>query len=180
MGSGFGTNIQNSVNGVGLSSLSLTAAHAGTSPTNSWVSASTLTGAVTFDLGGIFTVDSFSFWNQNGGGPGANGSTGIGVTSDRPVQGDFTGDGKADIAFWRPADGNWFVVRSEDSSFFAFPFGSNGDVPVPGDYDGDGRQDAAVFRPTSATWFLNRSTAGIAIQQFGLPTDTPIPSAFVP
>ncbi len=104
----------------------------------------------------------------------------FGVTSDRPVQGDFTGDGKADIAFWRPADGNWFVVRSEDFSFFAFPFGSNGDVPVPGDYDGDGRQDASVFRPSSATWFLNRSTAGIAIQQFGLATDTPIPSAFVP
>ena len=104
----------------------------------------------------------------------------FGVTSDRPVQGDYTGDGKADISFWRPTDGNWYIIRSEDSSYFAFPFGSNGDVPVPGDYDGDGRQDAAVFRPSNATWFLNRSTAGIAIQQFGLPTDTPIPSAYLP
>src|SRR5207244_1823361 len=44
----------------------------------SWVSASgTLTGNVTFDLGGLFVVDSFSFWNQNGGGPGSAGSTGI-------------------------------------------------------------------------------------------------------
>ncbi len=78
MGSGFGTNIQNTVNGVGLSSLSLTATHAATIPPNSWVSATgQLTGTVTFNLGGIFTVDSFSFWNQNGGGPGANGSTGI-------------------------------------------------------------------------------------------------------
>jgi hypothetical protein len=32
---------------------------------------------VTFNLGGSFPVDSFSFWNQNGGGPGASGSTGI-------------------------------------------------------------------------------------------------------
>ncbi|MFN0141133.1 MAG: FG-GAP-like repeat-containing protein [Pyrinomonadaceae bacterium] len=104
----------------------------------------------------------------------------FGTTSDRPVQGDYTGDGKADIAFWRPTDGNWFILRSEDSSFLAFPFGSSGDTPVPGDYDGDGRTDSAVFRPSNATWFLNRSTAGVAIQQFGLTTDTPIPSAFVP
>ena len=104
----------------------------------------------------------------------------FGATSDRPVQGDYTGDGKADIAFWRPSTGFWFVQRSEDNSFFSFPFGTTGDIPVAGDYDGDGRQDAAVFRPSTATWFANRSTAGTLIQQFGLSTDTPVPSAFVP
>jgi len=70
--------LTNTVNGVGLAALSLTAAHAGTLPTNSWVSTQgTVTGIVTFALGGTYQVDSFSFWNQNGGGPGANGSTGI-------------------------------------------------------------------------------------------------------
>src|SRR5712671_5208659 len=74
MGSGFGTNIQNTVNGIGLSSLSLTATHSPTIPGNSWVSAiGILTGNVTFNLGGPFLVDSFSFWNQNGGGPGTSG-----------------------------------------------------------------------------------------------------------
>ena len=89
MGSGFTTNIQNTVNGVGLLSPSLTAAHDGTVPTNSWVSTvGTLTGIVTFDLGGTFAVDSFSFWNQNAGGPGANGSTGIqGVAVSTSVDG---------------------------------------------------------------------------------------------
>jgi hypothetical protein len=78
MGSGFGTNLINTVNGVGLSSLSLTATHEGTIPTNSWVSnQGVLTGQITFSLGGLFSVDSFSFWNQNGGGPGANGTSGI-------------------------------------------------------------------------------------------------------
>ena len=77
MGSGFGTNIQRTVDGTGLSSLSLTATHDGTIPSNSWVSSGTLTGIVTFDLGVTFLVDSFSFWNQNGGGPGQNGTTGI-------------------------------------------------------------------------------------------------------
>jgi hypothetical protein len=78
MGSGFGTSLTNTVNGNGLSSLSLTATHAATTPVNSWVSSQgVLTGQITFSLGGLFTVDSFSFWNQNGGGPGADGSTGI-------------------------------------------------------------------------------------------------------
>jgi len=77
MGSGFGTNLQNTVNGVGLSALSLTATHAGTIPNNSWVSSTSLTGQITFNLGGLFSVDSFSFWNQNGGGPGLAGLTGI-------------------------------------------------------------------------------------------------------
>jgi hypothetical protein len=78
MGSGFGTNIQNTVNGVGLASLSLTAFHAASFPTNSWFSAfGTPTGMVTFSLGGTFDVSSFSFWNQNGGGTGTAGTGGI-------------------------------------------------------------------------------------------------------
>ena len=83
------------------------------------------------------------------------------------------------MAFWRPANGNWFILRSEDFSFFAFPFGANGDLPVPGDYDGDGKVDAGVFRPSVATWFVQRSTAGTLIQQFGINGDLPVPNAFV-
>jgi len=78
MGSGFGTSVADTVNGAGLSSLSLTALHDPTAPGNSWVSSpGVVIGSVTFALGGTFQVDSFSFWNQNGGGPGANGTTGI-------------------------------------------------------------------------------------------------------
>ncbi len=79
MGSGFGTDIQNTVNGVGLPGgiPDLNGLHEGTIPSNSWVGDLTIIGIVTFDLGGLFTVDSFSFWNQNGGGPGPDGTTGI-------------------------------------------------------------------------------------------------------
>jgi hypothetical protein len=72
------------------------------------------------------------------------------------------------------------VLRSEDSSFFAVPFGTNGDTPAPADYDGDGKADFAVFRPNGANWFLQRSTEGIFIQQFGQADDKPTPSAFIP
>ncbi len=101
-------------------------------------------------------------------------------TTDKPVQGYWTADNKADVAFWRPSTGEWFVLRSEDSSFYAVPFGTNGDVPTPGDYDGDDRFDTAVFRPSSNTWFINRTTAGTLIQAFGTTGDLPTPNAYVP
>jgi uncharacterized delta-60 repeat protein len=107
-------------------------------------------------------------------------ATTFGVSTDKPVQGDFTGDGKTDIAFYRPSSGEWFILRSEDSSYFSLPFGTLGDVPAPGDYDGDGKTDPAVFRPAGATWYVQRSTAGLAIRQFGLASDSPVPAAFVP
>ena len=65
---------------------------------------------------------------------------GFGTSSDIIVPGDFTGDNKTDIVFWRPSNGFWFVLRSEDFSFFAFPFGTSGDIPVAADFDG-GRPD---------------------------------------
>ncbi|MBK7705773.1 MAG: hypothetical protein IPJ30_08315 [Acidobacteria bacterium] len=71
------------------------------------------------------------------------------------------------------------ILRSENSTFYSFPFGANGDAPAPGDYDGDGRFDAAVFRSSSATWYIQQSTAGTLIQSFGSATDVPIPNAYV-
>jgi uncharacterized delta-60 repeat protein len=104
----------------------------------------------------------------------------FGVSTDKPVPGDYTGDGKADIAVFRPVTGEWFFQRSEDNSYYSVPFGANGDIPSPGDYDGDGKFDTAVFRPSGATWYINRSNAGLLITSFGLGSDKPVPSAFVP
>ena len=106
-------------------------------------------------------------------------ATQFGSSTDKAVPADYTGDGKADVAFWIPSTGQWFILRSEDLTYYAFPFGGSGDAPVPGDYDGDGKMDAAVFRPSNSTWHANRSTAGVLIQQFGQAGDVPLPNAFV-
>jgi hypothetical protein len=78
MGSASGTDLINTVNGVGLLSLSLTATHAATDQSNSWVSGGgSPIGDITFDLGGVFAIQGVSFWNQNGGGPSFTGAEGI-------------------------------------------------------------------------------------------------------
>ena len=104
----------------------------------------------------------------------------FGVSTDKPVQGDYTGDGRADTAIWRPSTGEWFILRSEDNSYYSVPFGISTDLPTPGDYDGDGKFDTAVFRPAENNWYVQRSAAGILIITFGTTGDKPLPNVFVP
>jgi hypothetical protein len=103
----------------------------------------------------------------------------FGTSTDKTVVGDWTGDGKADCAFFRPSNNTWYVLRSEDFSFFGFPFGVSTDAPAPGDYDGDGKTDAAVFRSSGAAWFVNKSTGGVMSVSFGAAGDSPVPGSFV-
>ncbi|MCW5962380.1 MAG: hypothetical protein KIS76_19625 [Pyrinomonadaceae bacterium] len=103
----------------------------------------------------------------------------FGISTDKPVASDFTGDGRADAAFWRPSSGEWFVLRSEDFSYYSAPFGISTDIPAPGDYDGDGKTDIGVFRDSNSTWYVNRSSQGSMIVGFGASGDRPVPSAFV-
>ncbi len=141
------------------------------------------------DFDGDCKTDVSTFRPNGGGGSaewwylnssdGGNGAFSFGTSTDTPVPADFTGDGKTDVAFWRPSTGEWYVIRSEDSTFFAFPFGSAGDVPMPGDFDGDGEADATVFRPSANIWFTRRSSDGqVTTTPFGAAGDKPVAADF--
>jgi WD40 repeat protein len=65
---------------------------------------------------------------------GAMMSLAWGASEDVPQPGDFDGDGRTDIAVWRPANGTWYVVKSSDGNMIELHWGNNGDLPVASRY----------------------------------------------
>jgi dipeptidyl aminopeptidase/acylaminoacyl peptidase len=85
----------------------------------------------------------------------------FGQASDRPIAGDWNGDGIDDVGVYRP-NTSTFILRVPETSTsvpchgcppvtetrittFTSQFGSVGDLPVTGDWDGDGKDSIGVF-----------------------------------
>lgn len=103
----------------------------------------------------------------------------FGLNGDKPIRGDFDGDGKQDPAVFRPTDGTWHILQSSNNQYRVVQFGLNGDRCVADDYDGDGKTDIAVWRPSDRVWYImNSSDNSVRYQQFGLSTDFPVPNHY--
>ncbi len=102
-----------------------------------------------------------------------------GTNGDKTLRGDFDGDGKADVAVFRPSDRTWYIRQSSNGTLQSQQFGLTTDKLAPADYDGDGKADVAVFRPSDGNWYVSRSSSGsLQIFNWGLSSDVPVPGDY--
>ena len=126
---------------------------------------------------------STGYWYVMGGQGSAQTFYAWGGSGDKPVPGDFDGDGKTDFSIWRASAGTWYIVPSSTGVGTSITFGASSDQTAPADYDGDGKTDAAVFRAatssSTATWYILRSSdSNWTSTAFGLGSDIPAPADY--
>ena len=90
---------------------------------------------------------------------------------------DYDGDGRDNVALFRPSTGVWYRSTNPATNYDSVQWGISTDKLAPGDYDGDGRADPAVFR--DGVWYVLGSVSGVQIVQFGNADDRAVPGAFV-
>ncbi len=114
---------------------------------------------VGYYLDGFWVLDYNGNGVYDGTGPGGDKFYGFGGAGSTfvPVTGDWNGDGRTKIGFYR--NGFWALDTNGDGTFNAgdgfFGFGGRGpgEVPVIGDWNGDGRAKIGVFY--QGLWILD-------------------------
>jgi len=99
---------------------------------------------------------------------------------DVPFTGDFDGDGRSDLAVYRPSTNTWFLNRTSLGRT-NFQIGAPGSTPVVGNFDGNGDTEAAVFQAGTGTWSIASTANGTETYVFAAgarPGDVPVPGNY--
>lgn len=104
----------------------------------------------------VFGTETFNGWQWNN----MN-------SSHIPVEGDFDGDGKTNLAIYNKNNGAWSIISSQSQDFLRYHYHSNwtdyrffgsytwgGSIykPVVGNYDNDGKDDLSLVCPSQKIW----------------------------
>jgi serine protease len=126
------------------------------------------------DTPGIFRNGTFFLRNQNSSGT-ADLSFAFGISGDRPVAGDWNGDGIDTIGVFR--NGTFFLRNSNSSGFgdVTVAFGAAGDQPIVGDWNGDGIDTVGFYR-NGGVYLRNSNSSGSPeiVFSFGVAGDVAI------
>ena len=95
----------------------------------------------------------------------------VGLSTDVPIAADFDGDGKTDIAIYRPSNGVWWILFSTLNYWYGLAqgisWGLSTDIPIPADLDGDGKADLVVYRGSNATFWALLSSSNYSTYRAG-------------
>ncbi len=95
--------------------------------------------------------------------------------NDRPVAGDWDGDGKDQIGLYRStSSGGRFYMRQDNGRNSSLAWGTAADAPAVGDYDGDQLSQVGTRIAGAGTWKLrSKSGATATVTSVGVGSDTP-------
>ena len=87
---------------------------------------------------------------------------GYGRGDDRPLTGDWNGDGTDTIGVFRPSDSHWYLTNAlgNPRDLPDFGYGRPDDIQLTGDWNGDGKDTVGVFRPSDGRWYLTNTLDG--------------------